>query len=215
MTAASVSSPSRAGWLAAYRDDGPLALALGRLLGPRLALPAPALVASAALPLAVALALGGVEVPHAALAPGVAALVLLGGAASGRPRTRFDWLVPGQLRLLEYGLLLWMAVLAGGWATRSCFGLLAALAFRHYDVVYRLRNQGVAPPRWVWLLGGGWELRLILAYVALLAAASAVGMLVAAVALAVVSVGEATRAWLEYSRARRPAIYAEEEDEDE
>jgi uncharacterized protein DUF5941 len=187
-------------WLPVYRDDGPLALRLGRVLGPRLPLPAAALLLASAVPLVVAVAVGGAFVSKAALAPGVAALVLLAGAAAGRPSNRFDWAVPSLLRLLEYGLLLWTAVLAHGWATRSCFAVLAMLAYHHYDAVYRLRDQGVAPPAWVNFAGGGWEGRVILAYIALLLSASEWGMAVAAALFAVLFVGESVTWWINASK---------------
>ena len=59
------------------------------------------------------------------------------------------WAVPAALRAASTAALLWIAASR---ATRRCpaaFALIAALAFRHYDLVYRPRFQGVAPPRWV------------------------------------------------------------------
>ncbi|MFC7104754.1 DUF5941 domain-containing protein [Nonomuraea rubra] len=40
------------------------------------------------------------------------------------------------------------------------FVLLAALAFHHYDLVYRLR-QHVYPPPWLATLGLGWDGRMM------------------------------------------------------
>lgn len=201
-------------WLRVYRDDGPLALALGRVLGPRLPLPAVALLFVGAIPLVVALAIHGAYMPRAALAPGVATVVLLGGASAGRPAGRFDWAVPSLLRVLEYGLLLWTAVLAHGWATRSCFALLAVLAYHHYDAVYRLRQSG-GPPAWLTVAAGGWEARVLLAYLALLVDATAVGMAVAAGLLAVLFVGESVAWWARAGRLQPAAVYRDEEDEGE
>ena len=48
---------------------------------------------------------------------------------------------------------------------RAAFALLCALAFRHYDLVYRLRHRGVAPPRWLDRAGGGWDGRLLAGFV--------------------------------------------------
>ena len=202
-------------WLAVYRDDGPIARWLGRVLGPRYGMPAVVLLFVAALPLAVALAFGGAYLSEAALAPGVATVVAFGGASGGRPAGRFDWAVPSLLRVLEYGLLLWTAVLAHGWATRACFALIAMLAYHHYDAVYRLRQQAIAPPAWLSVAGAGWEGRVLLAYLALLLDVTAVGMAVAAGLLAVMFVGESVVWWLGVSRLQRGVVYADEEDEDE
>ena len=201
-------------WLRAYRDDGPLALALGRVFGPRLRMPAVVLLLVAAIPLVVVLAIHGAYLPKAVLAPGVATVVLFGGASAGRPQNRFDWTLPSLLRLLEYGLLLWTAVLAHGWATRSCFALLAVLAYHHYDAVYRLRQSG-GPPAWLTVAAGGWEGRVLLAYLALLVDATAVGMAVAAGLLALLFVGESVTWWARAGRLQPAAVYGDEEDEGE
>lgn len=198
---------------AAFRDDGPLALALSRL-GLRPPLAPVGLVLLGAVPLVVAAIAGGVFLPHWALLPGLVSLALLGGVAGGRPEGRFDWATPGILRALEYGLLLWMAVLAHGSAVRSCFALLAVLAFHHYDSVYRLR-QGRPAPSWLNLAGGGWEGRLLLAYVALVLAASTVGMAVAAGLLGVLYVVESASGWLAEARGAEALAYADAGDGDE
>jgi len=202
-------------WLAVYRDDGPLARLLGRLLGPRFPMPAIVLLLVAALPLLVALAVHGAYLAEAALAPGVATVIVFGGASAGRPVGRFDWAVPSLIRLLEYGLLLWTAVLAHGWATRSCFALLFVLAYHHYDAVYRLRQQDTPPPAWLKVAGLGWEGRVLLAYLALLLDASAVGMAVAAGLLAAVFVGESVMWWSGVDRLQADAMYGHEEDDNE
>jgi hypothetical protein len=201
-------------WLRAYRDDGPLGLWLGRMLGPRFRMPAVVLLLVATIPLVVVLAIHGAYMPRSALAPGIATVVLFGGASAGRPADRFDWAVPSLLRLLEYGLLLWTAVLAHGWATRSCFALLGVLAYHHYDAVYRLRQSGGAPA-WLNVAAGGWEGRVLLAYLALLLDVTAVGMAVAAGVLAVMFVGESALWWARAGRLQPAAVYGEEGDEGE
>jgi len=118
-------------------------------------------------------------------------------------RSRFNWLVPGTIRTLEYGLLILTAALAHGPAMRACFALLAVLAFHHYDTVYRLRQQGAPPPAWVSIAGGGWDGRIILAFIALAAAVTTAGMAVAAGLLAVLFGGESVASWI-----------GDEEDED-
>ncbi|HEY2600104.1 MAG TPA: DUF5941 domain-containing protein [Thermoleophilaceae bacterium] len=142
---------------------------------------------------------------------------LLARAAAARihARSRFDWLVPGVVRALEYGLLLLTALLAHGHATRACFALLAVLAFHHYDTVYRLRQQGAPPPAWVSVAGGGWDGRIILAWIALLVAVTTAGMAVAAVLLALLFGGESVSSWTRAARADQPLTYADEEDDNE
>ena len=199
--------------LGAYRDDGPLARMVGRASG---AVPVPAAVLSllSALPLIAVLAVDGDDPP--ALGAAVAWAVIAGGLASGRPDSgRFAWSVPTLVRLVEYGTLLALAVLAGPRAVPFCFALVAALAFHHYDTVYRLRHQGVAPPGWLTVAGGGWDGRLVLGYVLLLIGAVGPGFLVAAIVLGVVYVVESTASWLRFSQPRRPAQYDDEEDEDD
>ena len=107
--------------------------------------------------------------------------LLLGGLSSGRPHTdRFAWAVPGFLRVAEYGGLLWIAANAGDSSHAAAFALIAALAFHHYDLVYRPRFQGVAPPTWLGFAAGGWDGRLVLAWVLLAVDALPAGMFIMA-----------------------------------
>ena len=135
-----------------------------------------------------------------------------GGARHARALARRR---PGAVRALEYGVLILTAALAHGHAMRACFALLAVLAFHHYDTVYRLRQQGAPPPAWVSIAGGGWDGRIILAFIALLAAVTTAGMAVAAVLLAIVFVGESVSSWIGPARAQSPPTYVDEEDENE
>lgn len=201
---------------ATYRDDGPLAAVLGRTLGPVARVPAPLLTLVGAVVLAAALATVGVGLPRPVL--GVAAVVcvlLVGASAGGEHAGRLDWTVPPLLRAVEYGALLGFAIHAGSRAVAACFVLLAVLAYHHYNTVYRLRHQNVPPARWLQLVGGGWELRLLVAYVLLLTGGLAIGMLVVAVVLAVIYVVETAVNWRRFRVAARPALYEEEEDEDQ
>ena len=86
---------------------------LGRL-GRALPLP-PVLIVGAGMAGLLALAaIEGDGASDAAVAAGVAWVVLLGGLSSGRPHTdRFAWAVPGFLRVGEYGGLVWIAANAG------------------------------------------------------------------------------------------------------
>jgi hypothetical protein len=135
-------------------------------------------------------------------------LVLAAGASSGRPhRDRLRWVVPPALRLAEYAGLLWLAALDS--AVPSAVALLAVLAFRHYDLVYRLRQRGDTPPAWLNAVAGGWEGRLLAAWVLLAVGALPAGLYVLAAVLGALFVGESAAGW---ARAA-PALYEDEEDE--
>lgn len=201
--------------LEVYRDDGPLARALAAL-GPVLRLPATLLLAIALVPLLVAIAADGDGASHGLAAAVVAWLVVAGGASRGRPLTDpMRWAIPPLLRLGEYAAVLWLAALAGGAALPAAFALLCAAAFRHYDLVYRLRHRGVTPPAWVDAVTLGWDGRLILAWALLAAGALAPGLYVAAGLLAAVCVGESVAGWARFERAHRPALYEDDEEEGE
>jgi hypothetical protein len=76
------------------------------------------------------------------------------------------------------------------------FAFLGVLAFHHYDLAYRLRDQGSPPPRWLSLLAGGWDGRIVA--VSALAAAGVLGpgLLVAACILGPLFVGESVVSWI-------------------
>jgi Family of unknown function (DUF5941) len=193
-----------------YRDDGPLARALGAL-GRAVPLPAPLLILLGLAPVLVAAVVGVSEPVAAAI---VAWLLLAAGASSGaRPRPRIRWAEPPLLRASEYITLIWIAGLEGSDAYPAAFALLAALTFRHYDLVYRLRHRGVVPATWVSALGGGWDGRVAIAFLLLVAGALPAGYFVAAAVLGVAFVGEAIYGWLAVGRVQRPLEYEDEEDE--
>jgi hypothetical protein len=208
MTAVAVLAPPEP--ITVYRDDGPLARALGAL-GRSVPLPAPLLILLGLAPVLVA-AVVGVSEPVAGAV--VAWLVLTAGASSGAPpRARIRWAEPPLLRATEYITLIWIAGLEGSEAYPAAFALLAALTFRHYDLVYRLRHRGVVPATWVSTLGGGWDGRIVLAFLLLVAGALPAGFYVAAAVLGAAFVGEAIYGWLAVGRVQRPLEYEDEEDE--
>jgi len=195
---------------AVYRDDGPLALGLGRVAR---GAPALALLLAGTVGLLVVIAVAGENASDGVAAAGVAWVILLNGASSGSwPRQSFHWAVPPLVRLGEYAAIVWIGAVAD--APEGAFALLAALTFRHYDLVYRLRHRAEVPPRWLNLLAAGWEGRLIIAWVLLAAGALPEGMFIWAGLLAVVSVTETVVAWRHFGRSRRPAEYDDVEDED-
>jgi len=142
---------------------------------------------------------------------------LAAGLRRGRPAHaepgRLAWLVPPLVRVLEYGFLIWLTATAAPDAMPRCFALLGVLAFHHYDTVYRLRHQRVAPPAWVRAIGGGWEGRVALAALAAVLGALGAALLVAAIVLAAVYVTESVLSWARFARTERPAAYEEDDEE--
>ena len=204
-------APATAGTLDAYRDDGPLALALGRI-APR-GLPASALVLTALALLLVAIVVAGDGASWWLAGVVIVVAVLLAASTAGRPlRDRMRWTVPPALRVLEYAGILWAATLAGPSSVPAAFALLAAITFRHYDIVYRIRQRSATPPRWLNRGAGGWDGRLLIAFGLAAAAAVPAGYFAAAIVLAVVFVAEAIHSWLDYGRTQQPEAYEDEEE---
>ncbi|WP_418961541.1 DUF5941 domain-containing protein [Streptomyces tritici] len=194
-------------------DTGPFAELAARLAGRRFPLP-PLVTAvlGAALLLAVAWTQPVGSGWTVAAAGGYA---LLSGCAVARPlKGALDWTVPPVLRAAEYGVVLLLAARSGvPHAVPAAFGLVAAVAYHHYDTVYRIRGGTGAPPAWLVRTVGGHEGRTLLVTVlAALTAASgddftkALAALAAAVALVVLV--ESIRFWVSSGA---PAVHDEGE----
>lgn len=150
-------TPVPSSTVVAYRDDGPLSRAMGLLVAGQLPPLPPVIAGTFVTGVLLLLGVAGTD-GLAVFAPAVT--LLLAGPGSTHPHDgRFDWLVPPILRLIEYTF-----VAAVGFAHQvhplMIFVLLAALAFHHYDLVYRLR-QHVYPPPWLATLGLGWDGRMM------------------------------------------------------
>ncbi|SEB74187.1 DUF5941 domain-containing protein [Streptomyces sp. KS_5] len=201
--------------LADLADSGPLAQGLAGALKSRARrLP------GFAVPV-VALLGGAVVVATAALTdfggpwPVVAALVyaVTSALAVARPlKGALDWLVPPFFRAAEYGTVLALAVKAGvNGVLPAAFGLVAAVAYHHYDTVYRIRGNAGAPPAWLVRAIGGHEGRTLLVTVlaAVLSASQfKVALTVLAVAVALVVLVESIRFWVSSGA---PAVHDEGE----
>jgi hypothetical protein len=199
--------------IAVYRDDGPIARELGDL-GRSLPLSGPALALAALVPLLVVAIAGGSELSHTGAGIVLVWVLLVGGASSGVPgRQKISWAVTPLMRLTEYAGLIWIAGLHGASAYPAAFALIFALQFRHYDLVYRLRHRGVVPARWVSALSLGWDGRLVLAYLLLVAGALPAGYYVVAAVLGAAFVGEAVYGWVVVGRVVQPLGDDEEDDE--
>ena len=193
--------------VAVYRDDGPVAQAIGRALGHRNRIPTlPAMVLlllGAGTILALA-AFAGRDASLGLTAAGVAVLVLTLGITNVRyPKESFRWAVPSLVRIGEYAALAWLAATAD--AVPAAFALIAALTFRHYDLVYRLRHRAELPPRWLNLLAAGWDGRVIIAWLLLALGALPAAMYIWAGLLGVVSVAETVASWRRFERSRTTA----------
>ena len=111
--------------------------------------------------------------------------------------------VPPLVRLGEYATLAWLAAIDD--AVPAAFALIAALTFRHYDLVYRLRHRAELPPVWLNRLAAGWDGRVIIAWVLLALGTLPAAMFVWAGLLGAVSVAEAAVSWRRFERSRETA----------
>ncbi|GAA4542522.1 DUF5941 domain-containing protein [Streptomyces collinus] len=204
--------------LADLADSGPLAQGLAEALKkPARGLPgftAPAVALLGGLAVVLTAAFTGFGGPW----PIVAAVVyaLTSGLAVARPlKGALDWLVPPFLRAAEYGTVLVLAVKADvDGALPAAFGLVAAVAYHHYDTVYRIRGDAGAPPAWLVRSIGGHEGRTLLVTVlaALLTASQfTVALTALAVAVALVVLVESIRFWVGAHKGGAPAVHDEGE----
>ncbi|MFJ7772097.1 DUF5941 domain-containing protein [Streptomyces sp. NPDC097107] len=204
--------------LADLADSGPLAEAAAKGLArtarrlPGFTAPAVALLGGAAVVATSALTdLGG---PW----PAVAAIgyVLASALAVARPlKGALDWLVPPFFRAAEYLTVLVLAAKADvNGALPAAFGLVAAVAYHHYDTVYRIRGDAGAPPQWLVRTAGGHEGRTLVITVLtvlLTAAQFKVALTVLAVAVALVVLVESIRFWVAAHKVGAPAVHDEGE----
>lgn len=204
--------------LADLADSGPLAEAVAGGIGER-ARRLPGITAPA-----VALLGGAAVVATAALTdfggpwPLVAAIVyvLTSALAVARPlKGALDWLVPPFFRAAEYLTVLVLAANADvNGALPAAFGLVAAVAYHHYDTVYRIRGDAGAPPRWLVRTVAGHEGRTLLitaAAVVLTGTQFKVALTVLAVAVALVVLVESIRFWVAAHKVGAPAVHDEGE----
>ncbi|MEV6249724.1 DUF5941 domain-containing protein [Streptomyces sp. NPDC051742] len=200
--------------LADLADSGPLAGVVGRALG-RTGRLAPGVVLAA---IATGALLAGVLArPFGDRQTVVVAVlyVVLAGAAVARPlKGALDWLVPPLFRAAEYTTILVLAARSDSpHALPAAFGLVAAVAYHHYDTVYRIRGGTGAPPAWLVRVTGGHEGRTLL--VTVLAALLAdrgddftLALTALAVAVALVVLVESIRFWVSSGA---PAVHDEGE----
>ena len=203
--------------LEVYRDDGPVSRALGAALASTVRVPALALLAIGLLPGAIMIVAEGREVSSRTVIALAGWFVLCAGISSGRPNAGgLRWMAPPLLRLGEYGGIIWIASVAGDGSLPGAFALLAAVVFRHYDLVYRGRHRGVTSPAWLDLLAGGWDGRLLLACLLLLVGLLPGGFFVVGALLGAAFIGETVMGWVRFEQQHRVGpteAYEDEEDE--
>lgn len=201
--------------LADLADSGPLAALVNRVLGRTGILMLP--------PLALAVIATGAMLSAALSRPFgseqtvVAAVfyVVFAGAAVARPlKGALDWLLPPLFRAAEYGTILILAARSEvNGALPAAYGLVAAVAYHHYDTVYRIRGGTGAPPTWLVRTIGGHEGRTLLVTVlaALLASRGndfTLALTALAVTIALVVLVESIRFWVSSGA---PAVHDEGE----
>ncbi|TXS07619.1 CDP-alcohol phosphatidyltransferase family protein [Streptomyces sp. col6] len=136
------------------------------------------------------------------------------GIAVARPlKGALDWLVPPVFRAAEYCTILILAARSEvDGALPAAFGLVSAVAYHHYDTVYRIRGGTGAPPQWLVRTIGGHEGRTLVVAVLAAALTGASGfttaLTVLAVAVALIVLVESIRFWVSSGA---PAVHDEGE----
>ena len=189
-----------------YRDDGPLASQLGVLAGGQI----PALLtAFAGALVTLILVLTGVsDLPGITIATPVVAMLLAGLGGGTAHRGRVDWLIPPILRVTEYTFIA-VVGLSSDTPPAVVYALLAAMAFHHYDLVYRVR-QRIAPPSWVSLAGLGWDGRMLVVALGAIFGIHPFAFTALAGYLWVLFAGESVRSWLATPRQSQTVDLEEE-----
>ncbi|MFJ7625032.1 DUF5941 domain-containing protein [Streptomyces sp. NPDC097595] len=199
--------------LADLADSGPIAQLIatrGPKIGGAWTAPAVALVGTGAL---IAAAL---QQPFGSRQTIIAAVfyAVCSGIAVARPlKGALDWLVPPVFRAAEYCTVLILAARSDiDGALPAAFGLVSAVAYHHYDTVYRIRGGTGAPPQWLVRTIGGHEGRTLVVAVLAAALTGASGfttaLTVLAVAVAVIVLVESIRFWVSSGA---PAVHDEGE----
>ncbi|MFD8508263.1 DUF5941 domain-containing protein [Streptomyces sp. NPDC059687] len=201
--------------LADLADNGPLAGAVAgwRERNPRIRLGSPVLLAAIGL---VALGAALLTGNHWAAVAGAVVYAATSGPALSKPlKGALDWLIPPLFRAAEYITVLVLAAESKvNGALPAAFGLVAAVAYHHYDTVYRIRGDAGAPPHWLVRAIGGHEGRTLLVTV-LAAVLAADGFTLALTALAgyvaLLVLVESIRFWVSAHKGGAPAVHDEGE----
>jgi len=117
-------------------------------------------------------------------------------------RGRFAWSGPALLRALELTTIALLVTIGSKGLQPLAFWILFAIAYHHYDTLYR-SLQGAMPPRWLTWLGFGWDGRIVVVGVITLGLAASLTEASLTVLLgwwALWFAGVATIQWLRSSR---------------
>lgn len=200
--------------LADLADSGPLAELQARLLRGRAGSFGSVFVAALGAALMIGAALWLPFGDPRLIAAAVIYVMASGLAVAAPLKGALDWLIPPLFRAAEYVTVLVLAAKANvPGALPAAFGLIAAVAYHHYDTVYRIRGGTGAPPHWLVRTIGGHEGRVLLLTVlaAVLASRAAdfpVALTVTAVFVALVVLVESIRFWVSSGA---PAVHDEGE----
>lgn len=195
--------------LVAYRDDGPIAVALGKLTRGQLLPLLPLLVAGLVTGVLLVAGVNGQSSP-ALFAP-LLLLLLVGPGSTHRHSGRLDWLIPPLMRAIEYAFLATLGF-SHGVSKPLVYAFLGVLAYHHYDTVYRTR-QRLWPARWVFMAGLGWETRMLIASAAAVANVLPAAFAVLAVYLGLLFGIESIYTWTRTGTGSGVMINLEEEEE--
>ncbi|MFG2717825.1 DUF5941 domain-containing protein [Streptomyces sp. NPDC048416] len=197
--------------LAELADSGPLAQLIAAK-APRIpGAPVVAAVGAAAL---IATALTQPVGSRQMIIAAVFYAILSGLAVAAPLKGALDWLAPPLFRVAEYCTVLVLAARSDvDGALPAAFGLVSAVAYHHYDTVYRIKGGSGAPPAWLVRVIGGHEGRTLV--VAVLAAVLAtrgtdftLALTALAAAVALVVLVESIRFWVSSGA---PAVHDEGE----
>lgn len=143
-------------------DSGPLAELPRRLLKARKPAAISVWIAAFAAVALIGFALSRPYGDRTLIAVAVLYAVAAGEAVSRPLKGALDWLIPPLFRAAEYVTVLVLAAKADvPGALPAAFGLIAAVAYHHYDTVYRIRGGTGAPPHWLVRTIGGHEGRVL------------------------------------------------------
>ncbi|MEV0318406.1 DUF5941 domain-containing protein [Streptomyces sp. NPDC050658] len=214
LTRKAVRTDRAAGALADLADNGPLAAAFSALARGGRKLPAPVIAFVGGAAIVGVAALTSYGSPWVVVAA-VVYVITSGLALAGPLKGPLDWLVPPFFRIAEYCTVLFLAISADvNGALPAAFGLVSAVAYHHYDTVYRIKGGTGAPPHWLVRAIGGQEGRVLV--VALAAALLhdtdfTVALTAFAVAVALVVLVESIRFWVTAHKRGAPAVHDEGE----
>jgi hypothetical protein len=185
--------------IAAARGDGPLSLALGRLVAGRIPPLLPLLVGLLVTCMLTALGLG--NLPGILVLTPVAAM-LLAGLGSWHPHdTTGDWIVPAVLQAGEY---IYLAALAFAHHVSApvTIALVSAVVLRHFELACRARIWPAGPRQDD--AGFGWEGRMIVAGIAAFFGIVPLGFAILAGWVWLVLIRDFLTQWLPSGYWRRP-----------